>query len=120
MTINPLDLMKNLQKVQEHVGEMQEKLDEVTVTGSAGGGMVEVDMNGKMDVLAVRIAKEAWMPVGDARNGGTEPDIEMLQDLIVAACTDAGEKSRQRIQSEVGSMAQTMGLPPGLFPFGSR
>jgi DNA-binding YbaB/EbfC family protein len=108
MTINPLDLMKNFQKMQDHVGEMQQKLDEATVTGSAGGGMVEVDMNGKMDVLAVRIAKEAWMPVG----GGTEPDIEMVQDLIVAACANAGEKSRQRAQSAVGSVAESMGIPP--------
>ncbi|MDR1470561.1 MAG: YbaB/EbfC family nucleoid-associated protein [Spirochaetaceae bacterium] len=114
MTINPLDLMKNLQKLQEHVGDMQEQLDDVTVTGSAGGGMVEVDMNGKLEVLAVRIAKEAWLPTG----GGAEPDIEMVQDLIVAACADAGEKSRQQIQSHVGSMAQTMGIPPGILTFG--
>ena len=114
--MNPLDLMKNFQKVQEHVGEIQERLDDVTVTGSAGGGLVEVDMNGKLEVLAVRIAKEAWMPMG----GGTEPDIEMVQDLVVAACADAGEKSRKQIQSEVGSMAQTMGLPPGLLSFGNR
>ena len=114
--MNPLDLVKGLQKVQEQVGEIQERLDDVTVTGSAGGGLVEVDMNGKLEVLAVRIAREAWL----AADGGTEPDTEMVQDLIVAACADAGEKSRERIQSEVGSMAQTMGLPPGLLSFGGR
>lgn len=114
--MEPFDFMMGLQKVQKQVGKIQEKLDEVTVTGSAGGGLVEVDMNGKLEVLAVRIAKEAWMPM----DGGTEPDIEMVQDLVVAACADAGEKSRKQIQSEVGSMAQTMGLPPGLLSFGSR
>jgi DNA-binding YbaB/EbfC family protein len=110
MTINPLDLMKNLQKMQEQVGTFQEKLADITVTGSAGGGMVEVDMNGKMEVQAVRIAKEAWLS-----DGGTEPDIEMLQDLIVAACAAAGENAKQEIKGEAGSMAEALGFPPGLF-----
>jgi DNA-binding YbaB/EbfC family protein len=111
MTINPLDLIKNFQKAQEQIGDFQESLNEITVTGSSGGGMVEVDMNGKFEVLAVRISKEAWMPTG----GGTEPDIEMVEDLVVAACAAAGEKVREQIQGRAGSMAEKMGLPPGLF-----
>jgi DNA-binding YbaB/EbfC family protein len=110
MTINPLDLMKTFQKFQGQMGDFQEKIAEITVTGSSGGGMVEVDMNGKMEVLAVRIAKEAWMPA----DGGMEPDIEMVEDLIVAACAAAGEKARREIQGEAASMAESMGIPPGL------
>jgi DNA-binding YbaB/EbfC family protein len=102
--------MKNLQKMQEQLGDFQEKIADITVTGSSGGGMVEVDMNGKTEVLAVRIAKEAWMPV----DGGTEPDIGMLQDLIVAACAAAFEKVRQSVRARAGSLAEGMGIPAGL------
>jgi DNA-binding YbaB/EbfC family protein len=108
MTINPLDFMKNLQKMQAQLGDFQEKLAEIAVTGSAAGGMVEVDMNGKMEVLAVRIAKDA------VQTEGAGPDIEMLEDLIVAACAAAREKIQASIQGEAGSMAQNMGIPPGL------
>ncbi|MDR1095782.1 MAG: YbaB/EbfC family nucleoid-associated protein [Spirochaetaceae bacterium] len=110
MTVNPLDFMKNLQKMQEQLGDFQEKLADMVVTGSAAGGMVEADMNGKMEVVAVRIAKDA------VRTGnGAEPDIEMLEDLIVAACAAAREKVQAGIQGEAGSMAQSMGIPPGMF-----
>jgi DNA-binding protein YbaB len=58
MNINPFDILKNAQKLQEHMGVFQEKLGSINATGSAGGGMVEVDLNGKFEVLAVRIAPE--------------------------------------------------------------
>jgi DNA-binding YbaB/EbfC family protein len=103
MTVNPLDFMKNLQKMQEQLGDFQEKLADIVVTGSAAGGMVEVDMNGRMEVQAVRIAQE------------TVTDIEMLEDLIVAACASAREKVQASIQGQAGSMAQSMGIPPGMF-----
>jgi DNA-binding YbaB/EbfC family protein len=109
MTINPLDFMKNLQKMQTQLGDFQEKLAEIVVTGSAAGGMVEVDMNGKMEVVAVRIAKDAV-----TAESGAEPDTEMLEDLIVAACASAREKVQASIQGEAGSMAQSMGIPPGM------
>jgi DNA-binding YbaB/EbfC family protein len=107
MTINPLDLLKNAQKLQEQMGSFQEKLGAVTATGSSGGGMVEVDLNGRMELLAVRIAREAVDP----------EDVEMLQDLIVAAFTAAFEKVKEAINTEVGVMAGGMGIPgfPG-FP----
>jgi DNA-binding YbaB/EbfC family protein len=108
MTVNPLDFMKNLQKMQEQLGDFQEKLADIVITGAAAGGMVEVDMNGKMEVQAVRIAKDAVL------TEGAEPDIEMLEDLIVAACASAREKVQASIQGEAGSMAQSMGIPPGM------
>ncbi|MCL2381892.1 MAG: YbaB/EbfC family nucleoid-associated protein [Treponema sp.] len=98
MNINPFDILKNAQKIQEQMGNFQEKLGGLRVTGSAGGGMVEVDMNGRMEVLAVRIAPEAM----------EDGDREMLQDLVAAAFTNAMEKVKEAITREVG----------GIFPGG--
>jgi len=100
MNINPFDLLKNAQKIQEQMGSFQEKLGGICVTGSAGGGMAEVDMNGRMEVLAVRIAPEAM----------EDGDREMLQDLVAAAFNNAMEKVREAIAREVG------GMLPGGFP----
>ena len=94
MNINPFDILKNAQKIQEQMGSFQEKLGGVQVTGSAGGGMAEVDMNGRMEVLAVRIAPEAM----------EDGDREMLQDLIAAAFSNAMDKAREAIGREVGGM----------------
>ena len=92
MNINPFDLLKNAQKIQEHMGAFQEKLGTIKITGSAGGGMTEIDMNGRMEVLAVRIEQEIM------------DDREMLQDLITAAFNNAMEKVREAINQEMGSM----------------
>jgi len=94
VNINPFDLLKNAQKIQEQMGSFQEKLEAVKVTGSAGGGMAEIDMNGKMEVLAVRIAPEAM----------EDGDRVMLQDLIAAAFANAMEKVKEAISREVGGM----------------
>ncbi|MDR3191794.1 MAG: YbaB/EbfC family nucleoid-associated protein [Treponema sp.] len=106
MNVNPFDILKNAQKIQEQMGALQEKLAVLSVTGSAGGGMVEIDINGKMEVLAVRIAPEAVDP----------DDIGMLQDLVAAAFTGAMEKIRERINQEMGAMAGGLGMPnmPGM------
>jgi DNA-binding YbaB/EbfC family protein len=106
VNINPFDLLKNAQKLQEQMGAIQNKLAAIVVTGSAGGGMVEIDINGKMEVQAVRIAPEA------------AGDLQMLQDLITAAFTNAIEKVRERTGMEMGSLASGLGLPPGSFPGG--
>ncbi|MDR0877195.1 MAG: YbaB/EbfC family nucleoid-associated protein [Treponema sp.] len=106
MNINPFDILKNAEKIQEQMGAFQEKLGTIRVTGSAGGGMVEVDINGKMEVLAVRIAPEAV----DAK------DIDMLQDLVAAAFTSGMEKIREQTSQEMGAMAGGLGISgiPGL------
>jgi DNA-binding YbaB/EbfC family protein len=110
MNINPFEILKNAQKIQEQMGAFQEKMGAITVTGSAGGGMAEVDLNGRMEMTALRLAPEAVKP----------GDVEMLQDLIVAAFTDAMEKVRERINGEMGAMAGSMGISPGVpgAPFG--
>ena len=108
MNINPFDLMKNAQKIQEQMGAFQEKLGTITVTGSAGGGMAEVDMNGKMEVLSVRIAPEAM------------EDREMIQDIVAAAFTNALEKVKEEINKSMGEMIpgglQGMNIPGMNFP----
>ena len=108
MDINPFELLKNARKIQEQMGVFQEKLGAIRATGSSGGGMVEVDLNGRMEVLAVRIAPEAADP----------GDTEMLQDLVTAAFTGGMEKIREQISQEMGAMAGGLGVTgiPG-FPF---
>jgi len=101
MNMNPFDILKNAQKIQEQMGAFQEKLGGIKITGSAGGGMAEIDMNGKMEVLAVRISREAM------------EDREMLQDLVTAAFNNALEKIREEINSEMGGM-----IPGGLSSLG--
>jgi DNA-binding YbaB/EbfC family protein len=94
MNINPFEMMKQM-------GVFQEKLATVSATGSAGGGMVEIDLNGKLEVIAVRIAKEAV-------EGG---DTEMLEDLVMSAFANALEKTKEAIGRELGVMA---GSIPGI------
>ena len=103
MNINPFDILKNAQKIQEQMGVFQEKLGSLSVTGSAGGGMAEVDINGRMEVLALRIAPEAM----------EEGDRELLQDLITAAFNNAMEKIREEINREMGAMIPGMQGMPG-------
>ena len=103
MATNPFDVFKQLQGLQSRMGEMQEKLKTVRVTGSAGGGMVTVEMNGQMQVEKVIIAPEAVDPL----------DIPMLQDLVLAAVTDAMDRLKERIREEVSQASGLLGLPPG-------
>jgi len=104
MNINPFDMLKNAQKLQEQMSGFQEKLGGITTTGAAAAGLVEIDFNGKLEVLAVRIAPQA------------AGDIDMLQDLIMAAFTDGMTKVREAITSEVGAMTGGMNLAgfPGM------
>jgi DNA-binding YbaB/EbfC family protein len=104
VNINPFDLLKNVQKLQDQMGTLQNKLGGMVVTGSSGGGMVEIDLNGRMEVLAVRIAAEA------------AEDREMLQDLIKAAFASALDKVKEQSGREMGALASGLGIPPGGFP----
>jgi DNA-binding YbaB/EbfC family protein len=104
MNINPLDIFKNAQEIQEQMGTLREKLEALRAAGSAGGGMVEIEMNGKLEILAVRISPEA-----------TE-DREMLQDLVMAAFNSVMEKIREEIHREMGAMAGLLGMPGLGFP----
>ncbi|MDR1353453.1 MAG: YbaB/EbfC family nucleoid-associated protein [Treponema sp.] len=103
MNINPFDLLKNAQKIQEQMGSFQEKLGDIVVTGSAGGGMAEITLNGKMEVVSIRLEPAVVNP----------QDIPMLQDLIAAAFSNALEKVKEAVNREVGAIA---GIPNGVFP----
>jgi len=101
MNINPFDILKNAQKIQEQMSGFQEKLGSVIKTGSAGGGLVEIDINGKFEILAVRIAPQAM-------DGA---DREMLQDLIMAAFTDGMAKVKEEISSSAAAMTGGLNIP---------
>ncbi|MDR1306723.1 MAG: YbaB/EbfC family nucleoid-associated protein [Treponema sp.] len=94
MNINPFEILKSAQKIQEQVGSMQDKLGSISETGSSGAGMVEVELSGKLEVLAVRIKPAVVDPT----------DVQMLQDLVAAAFTQAAEKVKGRIAREAESL----------------
>ena len=104
MAANPFELLKNFQGLQAKMGEMQEKLKTVRVTGSAGGGMVTVELNGELRVEKVTIAPEAVDP----------SDIRMLEDLVLAAVSDAHARLKEKLRDEMASVTGLAGLPPGL------
>jgi DNA-binding YbaB/EbfC family protein len=100
-----MELMKNAQKLQEKMEDFKAKIGGIVVTGSAGGGMVEIDMNGKQEMTAVRIENEA------------ASDVEMLQDLVIAAYNSALEKIRDAVKSEMGAFSNLFGgvVPENFF-----
>ncbi len=99
--MNPKQLMKQVQQMQE---QMQQRMAELRVEGSAGGGMVKATMNGSKELLGVVIDKEAVDP----------NDVEMLQDLVVAAVNEASRKVDEEMQGQIGAMTGGMKIP-GLF-----
>lgn len=97
-------LMKQAKEMQERVEEMQTKLGAEQAEGSAGGGMVVVMMNGRHEIVGIKIDPEVVVP----------EDVEMLEDLITAACNDARTKIDEKIQEEMGRLTGGLGLPPGI------
>ncbi len=93
-------MMQQAQKMQQ---KMQEEIAAIRVEGSAGGGMVSIKMDGHKNVLGVKIDPEV------------ANDVEMLQDLVLAACNDAVKKVDGESQRKMSGMLGGMGLPPGLF-----
>jgi DNA-binding YbaB/EbfC family protein len=93
-----------MKQVQQMQAQMQQKMTELRVEGTAGGGMVKATMNGSKELLGVVIDKEAVDP----------NDVEMLQDLVVAAVNEASRKVDEEMQSSLGAMTGGMKIP-GLF-----
>ncbi|MFP4643671.1 MAG: YbaB/EbfC family nucleoid-associated protein [Spirochaetales bacterium] len=104
MNMNPMELLKNFQNIQSKLNEAQERMKHVTAVGTSGGDMVRVTINGQMEVQNVEISRDAVDP----------DDIEMLQDLILAAFTDAMTKVKEEIKEEMSGITGGMDLPPGL------
>jgi DNA-binding YbaB/EbfC family protein len=101
---NMANLMKQAQAMQAQMAKLQEEAATKTVTGTAGGGMVSVTANGGMDIVSIVINPEAV-------KGG---DVDMLQDLVLAASNDALKKARQMMADEMKSVTGGMNIP-GLF-----
>lgn len=97
MDMNPFDLIKNMKGIQENMKRMQDILPTITATGSAGAGMVEVTVNGKLLVTSVKIEKDIVDP----------NDVETLEILIQSAFNDASAKVQERLQSEGLKAAST-------------
>jgi DNA-binding YbaB/EbfC family protein len=100
---NQQQMMKQLQQVQARMAKMQEELNDVTVTGTAGGGVVSITADGHQKVLSVAIEPEAL-----------EEGVELLADLILAAINDALDKSRAAAAANMSQLTAGLGLPPGL------
>jgi len=100
---NQQNMMKQLQQVQARMAKMQEELNDVTVTGTAGGGVVTITADGHQKVLSVAIEPEAL-----------EEGVELLADLILAAINDALDKSRAAAAANMSQLTAGLGLPPGL------
>ena len=100
--------MKNLQQIMKQAQKMQEQLQkqmaEMSVEGSSGGGMVVIKMNGLKQVLGVKIEPDAM----------TSGDVEMLQDLIVAAFNEATRKVDEELSGQMGNLTGGLKIP-GLF-----
>ena len=97
---NMQNMMAQAQKMQQ---KMQEEIALIRIEGSAGGGMVVVKMDGHKNVIGVKIDPEV------------AGDVEMLQDLVLAACNEATKKVDDESQKKMSGMLGGMGLPPGLF-----
>lgn len=97
-------MMRQLQEMQSKMARIQEDLGGKEVEGTAGGGVVKVRVNGHQQVLGIEIQPDAVDP----------EDVELLQDMILAATNEALDRSRELAAGELGSLATGLGLPPGL------
>ena len=97
---NMQNMMKQAQQMQER---MQQEIALIRVEASAGGGMVTIQMDGHKNVIGVKIDPEV------------AGDVEMLQDMVLAACNEAVKKVDDETKQKMGGMLGGMGLPPGLF-----
>jgi nucleoid-associated protein EbfC len=105
---NLAQLMKQAQAMQEKMAELQASLEALEMTGDAGGGLVTVTLNGKGALRKVKIDKSLADP----------EEIEVLEDLIVAAFNDAREKVSARAEAEMQKLTGGLSLPGGLkLPF---
>jgi nucleoid-associated protein EbfC len=96
------NLMKQAQQLQTKMARLQEELGEKTVEASSGGGMVSVVVNGRQEVLSIKIDREVINP----------DDSEMLQDLILAAINDGLAKAKSMVNDEMSAITGGLNLPP--------
>lgn len=97
-------MMQQAKEMQAKMEELQEKLNEKEVQGQSGGGMVQVTVTGKGDLKSLKIAPSAV----------DLEEVEMLEDLIVAAVNDGKARADEKVQEETQKMMADMGIPAGL------
>ncbi len=95
------NIMKQAKKMQERIGQMQQELELRTIEAQAGGGMVKVVINGKFEIVSLKIEKDVVNP----------EDIEMLQDLIVAAVNEGIRKAQEMASSEMAKITGGLNIP---------
>jgi hypothetical protein len=102
-------LMKQIQEMQARMAEVQTELEELRVTGTSGGGMVQATLNGKQELLELKIAPEVIDPA----------EKEMLEELVVAAVSQAREKATELQKTKLGEVTGGLSIPGlgGGFPF---
>lgn len=101
------DMMKQIQKMQAKMEELQAQLEKATVEGSAGGGMVKVVANGKNDIISITIDPEVV----------DKNDVEMLQDLVVAAVNQTRQKVQEMQAEQMSGLTGGLKLPGLNLPF---
>jgi DNA-binding YbaB/EbfC family protein len=99
----PGNMQQMMRQAQQMQDKMQQEIAQIKADATAGGGMVAVTMDGKKNLLSVKIDPEV------------AGDVEMLQDMIMAACGEAVKKVDAEIATKMGGMLGGMGLPPGMF-----
>ncbi len=99
------NLIKQAQKMQQDMAKLQEELQEKTIETTAGGGAITVVVSGKKELQSITIKPEVVDP----------DDVEMLQDLILAAVNEAIRKADEMVNSEMGKLTGGLGGMPGLF-----
>jgi DNA-binding YbaB/EbfC family protein len=104
--INPLKISEMISQAGQMQEEVQRRLAEKVVEASSGGGAVTVTMNGKKQLLKLRIDPSAVVGLT-----GGQPDVEMLEDLVVAAVNEAGRKADEAIQASVQGMLGSLKIP---------
>jgi nucleoid-associated protein EbfC len=101
---NMNNMMKQMQKMQRDMAKAQEELKEKVIEGTAGGGMVTVKANGHKEIIDIAIKEEVVDP----------EDIDMLQDLVLAATNDALKKVDEMVSQDMGKFTKGLNIP-GLF-----
>jgi DNA-binding YbaB/EbfC family protein len=98
------DMMKQAQKLQNEMKRIQDEMAEKTIEATAGGGMVIVVANGKQEIVSLKIDPEVV----------NKDDVEMLEDLIVAAVNESRRRAQEMMVGELSKLTGGLGMPPGL------
>ncbi|MCR3921280.1 MAG: YbaB/EbfC family nucleoid-associated protein [Firmicutes bacterium] len=102
--MNMGNMMKQMQKMQKDMAKMQEDLQQRTLEVTSGGGVVRVEVNGKKEIISLEIDPQAVDP----------EDVEMLQDMIIAAVNEGLRKIDEMTMAEMKKLTGGLNLPPGL------